>query len=102
MPVPKKKTPKGRRNRRRSHHALSSVQTAECATCGSDRMPHHACASCGTYKGRRVTDGTASKDAARTERKAARKKAEAEAAAEDHSDHDHAEEDGKEAKKEDK
>ena len=65
-------------------------------------MPHHACASCGTYKGRRVTDGTASKDAARTERKAARKKAEAEAAAEDHSDHDHAEEDGKEAKKEDK
>jgi len=49
-----------RRNRsetakRRSHHALTAVQTVKCE-CGSYRLSHRACPSCGKYRGRVVID----------------------------------------------
>lgn len=49
-----------RRNRsetakRRSHHALTAVATVKCE-CGSYRLPHRACPSCGKYNGRVVID----------------------------------------------
>lgn len=43
-------------NNRRSHHALKGVVTLACPKCGTIRMPHHACANCGTYKNREVID----------------------------------------------
>jgi len=54
MAVPKKKTSKSRRDMRRSHHALTAVLSGECPNCGSRKLPHHVCTSCGHYKGRQV------------------------------------------------
>lgn len=55
-PVPKKKTSKSKRNMRRSHHALSAPQLSECAQCGSKKLSHHVCPSCGYYAGRQVLE----------------------------------------------
>ena len=49
-PEPKRKTSKGRRNRRRSHHALSLPPLVECPQCHELRLAHHVCPSCGTYR----------------------------------------------------
>ena len=55
MPVPKKKTSSSKRDMRRSHHALTKPNTIiKCSTCGEQKLPHQVCASCGTYKGRKV------------------------------------------------
>ncbi|MDR1561103.1 MAG: 50S ribosomal protein L32 [Holosporaceae bacterium] len=54
MAVPKKKISKSRRNMRRSHLALSSVNTITCSNCGESRLPHHLCNNCGTYNGRQI------------------------------------------------
>lgn len=54
MAVPKKKTSKSRRDMRRSHHALTPVNSVECSNCGTRKLPHHLCAACGHYKGRQV------------------------------------------------
>jgi len=50
-PLPKRKTNKGARDRRRSHLALKEANLVECPECHSLRLPHHVCPSCGTYKG---------------------------------------------------
>jgi large subunit ribosomal protein L32 len=49
---PKKKTPKSAQGKRRSHLATRAVSLTECPHCHTPRMPHHACPSCGYYKGR--------------------------------------------------
>jgi large subunit ribosomal protein L32 len=54
MAVPKRKTTPSRQGMRRSHHALTPVQSVECSNCGSPKLPHHLCRSCGHYKGRQV------------------------------------------------
>lgn len=54
--IPKRKISKGRRDRRRSHDALSRLQLTRCPQCGEPRLPHHVCPSCGTYRGREVVD----------------------------------------------
>jgi large subunit ribosomal protein L32 len=54
MAVPKKKTSKSRRDMRRSHHKLSAIQVSECSNCGSYKLPHHLCDSCGHYNGRLI------------------------------------------------
>jgi large subunit ribosomal protein L32 len=54
MAVPKKKISKSRRDMRRSHLALVPVNTVGCSNCGESRLPHHLCATCGTYNGRQV------------------------------------------------
>jgi large subunit ribosomal protein L32 len=51
-PVPKKKTPKSRQGMRRSHLQSKAPHLSECPRCHSPRLPHHACPSCGFYKGR--------------------------------------------------
>ena len=64
-----------RRNRsetakRRSHHALTPVQTTKCE-CGALRLSHRACPDCGKYKGRVVIDvfARATREARRTKRR---------------------------------
>ncbi len=58
MAVPKKKTSKSRRNMRRSHDALPIKQAGECSNCGTRKVSHHMCGSCGHYRGRQVVDMT--------------------------------------------
>lgn len=54
MPVPKGKTSKSRRDKRRTHQKIAAPNLAVCPQCGEARLPHHACPGCGTYRGREV------------------------------------------------
>ncbi|MCX5833428.1 MAG: 50S ribosomal protein L32 [Deltaproteobacteria bacterium] len=54
MPNPVKRHSKSRRDKRRSHDFLKFPATSVCPQCNEPKMPHHACPSCGSYKGREV------------------------------------------------
>ena len=54
MAVPKRKTTKSRRDKRRAHDFLSPVATSPCPHCHEPRLPHKVCPSCGYYKGKEV------------------------------------------------
>jgi large subunit ribosomal protein L32 len=58
MANPKRRTSSTRRDKRRSHHALSATATAACANCGALRRPHRVCESCGWYDGKQVVTVT--------------------------------------------
>ncbi len=61
MGVPKKRTSKMRRDRRRaaSNKLKSPVQVNSCPNCGAATQPHRVCPSCGFYKGKKVISGSA-------------------------------------------
>jgi large subunit ribosomal protein L32 len=54
MGLPKRKTSKSKRNKRRSHDALTAPQWLSCPQCGEPVVPHRICAACGYYRGRQV------------------------------------------------
>jgi large subunit ribosomal protein L32 len=54
MAVPKKKTSKSRKNMRRAHDFLTAPAASVCPQCKAPKLPHRACPSCGTYKGKEV------------------------------------------------
>jgi large subunit ribosomal protein L32 len=54
MAVPKKRTSRTRRDKRRATHKVSAVRLNECPRCHSPRLPHRVCPTCGTYAGREV------------------------------------------------
>ncbi len=54
MAVPKKKTSKSKRNQRRSHHALKSVNVSVDPTTGEFKRSHHISLKDGYYNGRQV------------------------------------------------
>ena len=54
MAVPKKKTSKSKRNKRRSHHALVAVNVITDPVTGEYRLAHHISAADGTYRNRQV------------------------------------------------
>jgi large subunit ribosomal protein L32 len=55
MAVPKRKTSKARRDKRRSSHwKLETPGLVKCSKCGELRLPHRVCKACGTYNGREV------------------------------------------------
>jgi large subunit ribosomal protein L32 len=56
MAVPKKKTSKSRKNMRRAHDSLTTQSVSSCPQCKSPKLPHRACPTCGTYKGKEVID----------------------------------------------
>jgi large subunit ribosomal protein L32 len=56
MAVPKKRTSRTRRDKRRAQHGISAARLNECPRCHSPRLPHRVCPTCGTYKGREVID----------------------------------------------
>ncbi len=56
MAVPKRKTSKSRRNKRRSHHQIAPVNIIEDKKSGEFRLSHHIDLKTGMYKGRRVLD----------------------------------------------
>lgn len=49
MPVPKKKTTRGKRGMRRSHDRLDASSFSACPNCGALRRPHRICQTCGHY-----------------------------------------------------
>lgn len=55
MAVPKRKTSKARRDKRRSNvWKISAPALVKCSRCGKYKRPHRVCASCGYYNGREV------------------------------------------------
>ena len=54
MAVPKRKTSKSRRDKRRSHLKLVSKNIIEDKKSGEYRLPHHVDLKTGFYKGRQV------------------------------------------------
>ena len=56
MAVPKQKTSKARRDKRRAHDHLSAPAASTCPQCNAPKVPHRVCASCGTYKGRTIIE----------------------------------------------
>jgi large subunit ribosomal protein L32 len=56
MAVPKKKTSKSRRDMRRAHHALDTVNWVEDKSSGEPVRRHHVDLKTGMYKGRQVVE----------------------------------------------
>ena len=57
MAVPKRKTSKARRDKRRnSHWKLEAPGIVACPNCGAYHLPHRVCKACGYYNGRKVLD----------------------------------------------
>lgn len=54
MAVPKRRTSRSKRDKRRSHDSLSQPPRSDCPQCGEPKLPHRVCPSCGTYRGREV------------------------------------------------
>ncbi len=55
MAVPKRKTSKARRDKRRaSNIKMTAPNVSECPQCHEPKLSHHVCPSCGYYKGKEV------------------------------------------------
>ncbi|MEN6445825.1 MAG: 50S ribosomal protein L32 [Candidatus Cloacimonas sp.] len=54
MAVPKRRTSKSRRDKRRTHDALTPPQFSTCGKCGEPVRSHHICEKCGTYNGKKI------------------------------------------------
>jgi large subunit ribosomal protein L32 len=54
MAVPKRKTSKSRRDKRRAQHRLSAPRVNLCPNCNQPKRPHEVCPNCRTYRGREV------------------------------------------------
>ncbi len=52
--LPKQKTSKARKGKRRSHLHLELPQLEVCPTCKTKKQTHHVCPECGTYRGRQI------------------------------------------------
>jgi len=56
MAVQQSKVSKRRCRQRKAANRYRGIQTAVCPNCGTAKLSHRACASCGYYKGRQVID----------------------------------------------
>ncbi len=54
MPNPKRRHSKSRRDKRRTHYKATAPTVGPCANCGSTKLTHTACPSCGYYNGRKM------------------------------------------------
>ena len=54
MAVPKRKTSKARRDKRRANWKLAIPGMVACPKCGEFVLPHRVCKACGTDKGKEV------------------------------------------------
>ncbi|MEA1929057.1 MAG: 50S ribosomal protein L32 [Candidatus Auribacterota bacterium] len=57
MAVPKRKTSKSRKKKRRGGHKFSLPQTTLCPQCHQPFQPHRICPHCGYYNGKPVMEG---------------------------------------------
>lgn len=58
MAVPKKRTSRSRKLKRRTHWKLSKPVLCTCGECGAPSMPHRVCSECGSYSYRRIVAKT--------------------------------------------
>ena len=56
MAVPKRRTSKAKRDKRRSHDSLTKAAHSMCPQCGGPKLPHRVCPGCGSYRGRTVIE----------------------------------------------
>jgi large subunit ribosomal protein L32 len=56
MAVPKRKTSKSRRDKRRTHYKAEIPAVSTCSNCGEPSKPHNICAKCGYYNGKKVLE----------------------------------------------
>ena len=49
MAVPKRKTSKARKRKRRTHDSLVQPNLDKCPKCGAARVSHRVCPECGHY-----------------------------------------------------
>ena len=56
MAVPKRRTSRSKRDKRRTHQKVAVPNLARCPQCDEPRLPHHVCPNCGHYKGRTAID----------------------------------------------
>ena len=56
MAVPKRKTSKSRRNKRRSHHKISSINIIEDKKSGEFRLSHHIDLKTSIYNGKQILE----------------------------------------------
>ena len=56
MAVPKRKTSKSRRNMRRSHNKISSINIIEDKKSGEFRLSHHVDLKTGLYNGKQILE----------------------------------------------
>lgn len=56
MAVPKRKTSKARKNKRRTHWKLTVPGLISCPQCHEPKLPHRVCVHCGYYKGREAVE----------------------------------------------
>jgi len=54
MAVPKRKTSKARRDKRRANWKLTAPGYINCPQCHQPKMPHRVCEECGYYDGKQV------------------------------------------------
>ena len=52
MAVPKRRTSKSRKLKRRNHHKATTMAYQACERCGDLRRPHRVCFNCGHYAGK--------------------------------------------------
>ncbi len=52
MAHPKHRTSKQRRNKRRTHDAITSTAITKCSNCGAAVKYHTVCPECGYYRGK--------------------------------------------------
>ena len=56
MAVPKKRTSKQRKRKRRTHYKADAVVTNTCGRCGDPKQPHRVCPTCGYYRDEQVIE----------------------------------------------
>ena len=54
--LPKRKTSKARKGKRRGHISLTPPPLGYCPQCHSPKLPHHVCLTCGSYADREVIE----------------------------------------------
>lgn len=54
MAVPKRKTSKSKRDKRRANHHAPVKNFAACKNCGASIQSHQICRECGFYKGKEI------------------------------------------------
>jgi len=54
--VPKRKMSRSNTRSRRAQWKAAPVVTRACVQCRSPKLPHTACAVCGTYRGRQIVE----------------------------------------------
>ncbi len=57
MAVPKRKTSKQRKNKRRaSSYRLNKATVVTCSNCNEPTLPHRVCRACGYYDGKQAVE----------------------------------------------